>query len=68
MRVSRALKTYWDRQHQLEIRLEQEAETRRDVIKKYAKKEIELMLYELRLQKLYLIKNSQIGKNIDREI
>jgi hypothetical protein len=68
MRVSRALKTYWDRQHQLEIRLEQEAETRRDVIKKAAKKEIELMLYELRLQKLYLIKNSQVGKNIDREI
>lgn len=68
MRVSRALKAHWDNLHKMEMQLNKEAETRRQLIKKAAKHEIELVLYERRVQKLYLIKQAQLGKNIDKEI
>lgn len=68
MKVSRSLQAQWDRHHRLEVKLRQEVEAKRELVKKAAKKEIELVLYEMRLQKLYLIKHAQIGKNIDREI
>jgi len=68
MRVSPSLKAYWQRQHQLEVRLQKEAEIKHEILKKAAKKEIEVTIYEKYLQKLYLVKQARLGKNIDREV
>jgi hypothetical protein len=67
MKVHPALKAHQEQQHKLEVRLQKEAETKREVLKKAAKEELELVLYEKKLQMLYLIKQFHLGKNIDKE-
>lgn len=66
MKVSKALQTYWDREHKFEVKLQQEAKSKRDLIKQAAKQELAVELYEKRRQKLYLIKSARKGNNIDR--
>ena len=68
MKVSRALQAYWEKEHKFEVRLQQEAKTKSDLIKKAAKQDLEVVLYEKRRLQLYLIKCARQGKNIDREV
>lgn len=66
MKVSRALQAYWEKEHKFEVKLQQEAKAKRDLIKKAAKQDLEVVLYEKRRQQIYLIKKAALGKNIDR--
>jgi hypothetical protein len=68
MKVSRSLHAYWQKQHKLEIRLQEEAKIKHDIIKQAAKKELEQVQYARYAQQLYLIKHARLGKNIDIEV
>jgi hypothetical protein len=66
LKVSRALQAYWIRQYKIEAKRQETARDNRDLMKKAVNKRIELVLYVQRIKKLYLIKQTQLGKNIDR--
>lgn len=68
MKISPALKAHRIREHQLETKLQKEIEQKRELIAKIAEKEIAIVIYEKRLQELYMIHKSRLGKNIDREV
>ena len=68
MKISPSLKAHRIQEHQLEIKLQKEVEQKRELMTKIAEKEIAIVVYEKRLQELYMIHKSRLGKNIDREI
>ena len=65
MKVNKALETYWHRQQMFEMKLEKESMRKREILKKAAKQEIELMLYEKHVRKLQLAKSPKLGCNVD---
>ena len=66
MKVTKSLQAYWAREHKFEVKLQQEAKTKRDLMKQAAKQDLEVVIYERRRQQLYLIKKAVLGNNIDR--
>lgn len=68
MKISPSLKAHIVRQHQLEVKLQKEVEEKRELATKIAEKEIAIVVYEKRLQELYMIHKARLGKNIDREV
>jgi hypothetical protein len=66
VKITKSLQAYWARQYKLEVKRQESAATKKELIKRAAQKEIETVRYEQHAAKLYLIRQSQLGKNIDR--